>query len=158
MKLQCFQEVVSCFHNAGVHIFLDLPNVGEDEEEKMSVVLEQLFDEVIKEDNNFKSSIPTDSYASLRKAVKKTFQLFLSKGWRIASVKQECIKLYIKCDSFKSLAALFREHINGQINEELAYLKDSLSESFGYEIELETTIYKDEFWNALEKSSKKKFE
>jgi hypothetical protein len=142
----------------GVDIFLDLKNVNDDEEEKMSDVLQKLFEEVINQDNDLKSSIPPNSYDRLRKAVNKTFQLFLSKGWRIISAKHECIRLHVRCSNFKSLAALFRDHINGQICNHLTYLNEEIAECVsGGKSYFQTIIYKDEFWNVLDKSSKKLF-
>ncbi|XP_060559973.1 uncharacterized protein LOC132720014 [Ruditapes philippinarum] len=137
----------------GVNIFLDLKNVSNDEEAHMSDVLQQLFEEVMNQDNDFKSSIPLNSYGRLRAAVNKTFQLFLSKGWRIISAVHECIQLHIRCSNFKSLAALFREHINGQINTNLSDLNEALTELVsGGKPCFQTTIYRDEFWNVLDKS------
>jgi phage-related protein len=144
------------FLATGVSIFLDLKNVSNDEEAHMSDVLQQLFEEVMNQDNDFKSSIPLNSYGRLRAAVNKTFQLFLSKGWRIISAVHECIQLHITCSNFKSLAALFREHINGQINTNLSDLNEALTELVsGGKPCFQTIIYRDEFWNVLDKSSKK---
>jgi hypothetical protein len=143
------------FHFAGLDIFLDLNNVSEDEETKMSIVLEQLFEEVINGDNDFRCSLPAESYVRLRGAVKRTFQLFLSKGWRITHTKHACIQLHIRCTNFRSLAALFREQIHGHLDHQLTYLNEALIDCFnGRDLRLETTIYKDEFWNVIDKSSK----
>ncbi|XP_060602946.1 uncharacterized protein LOC132756014 [Ruditapes philippinarum] len=132
---------------------VDLKNVSDDEEEKMSHVLQQLFEEVIDQDNDFVSSIPPNSYVTLRAAVKKTFQLFHQKGWRITRVTHGCIHLQIQCSNFKSLTALFREHTNGEMDNHLTDLNEALTEYVsGGQSCLETTIYKDEFLNVLDES------
>ncbi|XP_060557795.1 uncharacterized protein LOC132718178 [Ruditapes philippinarum] len=137
----------------GVKIFLDLKNVSDDEEAKMSDVLQQLFEEVIHEDNDFKSSIPAESYVRLRGAIKKTFERFLSKGWKITGVIHECIQLHIECTNFTALAALIREQTHGLIEPQLTDLNEALTECIHEEMLcLETTIYKDEFWNVIDKS------
>ncbi|XP_060562365.1 uncharacterized protein LOC132721990 [Ruditapes philippinarum] len=137
----------------GVNIVLVLKNVNDEEEENMSYVLQQLFEEVINEDNGLKSTIPPNSYIGLRAAVNKTYQIFLSKGWKIISAKHKCIQLQIRCSNFKSLAALLREHINGQIDNHLTDLNESLTECVnGGKSCFQTMIYKDEFWNVLDKS------
>ncbi|XP_053374043.1 uncharacterized protein LOC123530935 [Mercenaria mercenaria] len=153
-------ETSSMLHSArnnfllpGVEIFFDLKNLSQEEEERMSAVLEQLFEEVINEEDDFKSTIPADSYNKLREAVRKTFKLFLMKGWRITSARHECVKLHIRCLTFKSLAALFREHVQGHINEELRDLNFAISEIIcGKDAQLETAIYKDEFWGVVERT------
>ncbi|XP_060561893.1 uncharacterized protein LOC132721590 [Ruditapes philippinarum] len=119
----------------------------------MSDVLQKLFEEVINQNNDLKSSIPPNSYARLRKAVDKTFQLFLSKGWRIIRAKHECIQLHIRCSNFKLLADLFREHTNGKIHNHQTDLNEALAECVnGGKSYIETIIYKGEFWNVLDKS------
>ncbi|XP_060559977.1 uncharacterized protein LOC132720018 [Ruditapes philippinarum] len=137
----------------GVNIFLDLKNVNDEEEENMSDVLQQLFDEVIHEDKDFKSSIPADSYVRLRGAIEKTFKRFLSKGWRITRVKHECIQLHIECTNFTALAALFREQTQGLIDQQLTELNEALTECVSEKmLLLETTIYTDELWNVIDKA------
>lgn len=115
----------------------------------MSTVLVELFEEAINQDEDFKSKLPTESYLKLREVVNKTVQLFLSRGWQIVQTKRKCVQLDIRCNSFASLAYLFRSYINGELEVAFIDLKGAVSKITAEDVAIEPVIYKDEFWNVM---------
>ncbi|XP_045170223.2 uncharacterized protein LOC123532728 [Mercenaria mercenaria] len=139
------------FQDINCHI--ELKNVSHEKEASMSGVLVQLFEEAVNENEDFKSKLPADSFVKLREVVNRTVQMFLSKGWQIVETKQKCVQLSIRCQSFAAFSGLCRECIEGSLEAELEELKSAISEiSDGEKVELETVIYKDEFWNVIDKT------
>lgn len=138
-----------------VECFIELTNLSEKSKAKITSELVKIFEEVRSELDDSEPTKPPDTYVNLRQEVREIHELFLSKGWRITRVREKCIVLYIRSTSFASLASLFRECNKGEISAHLDGMRKELSSMEGAEnVKVEFFIYKDEFLNVIDKTSK----
>lgn len=132
-----------------------MTDISEESKANITPILVQIFEEVRCELDNSEPKKAPDSYTNLRQAVRNLYELFLSKGWRIGRVREKCIMLYIRSTSYASLASLLRECNKGEISAHLDGVRKELSSMEGAEnVKLEFFIYRDEFLNVIDKTSK----
>ncbi|XP_053380701.1 uncharacterized protein LOC128548952 [Mercenaria mercenaria] len=133
-----------------IGIKITVKNCSRDKAVVISNHMRDIFNDVIYEKYDDFKELSNEYRHNMKEAVYETCMIFLSNGRRVYKAEVECVVLHIRCISLVALLILFRDYINGILDENLQALQSAVRRCEGFEdTSLEMTVYKDEFWNIL---------
>ena len=138
------------FFSSDVGIRIVVKNCTTDKAKIISKHMVEIFDDVIHRKYDDFEELSNEMRHKMREAVMETVLIFLSNGRQIVQPEEKCVVLHVRCVSLVTLLLLFRDYINGVLDNNMRLLEEAVRRCDGYEnASLEVCIFKDEFWDIL---------